>query len=249
MAEDSPITIALVILTYNEVEGVRVLGKHLCDAEALRVDEVFAVDGGSTDGTLAVYEELGIEVHAQTSKGRGEAMRMAAQTSECSHLIFFSPDGNEDYKDIPRFREYFARGYDLVIASRMCRGARNEEDDRRLKPRKWANNLFNLAANVVFGLRGQPFVTDSINGFRGVRRTWLLETGTDAVGYTIEYQMTMRALAARLPIVEFPTHEGDRIGGESYAYAVPTGLRFLRCLAAETGRRLSTRARGADRSR
>jgi hypothetical protein len=31
-----------------------------------------------------------------------------------------------------------------------------------------------------------------------------------------------------LAVSEFPTHEGARIGGESHAKSLPTGMQFLR---------------------
>ena len=224
--------IAVTALTLNEIDGVRALLPHISDCASLDVDEVFAVDGGSTDGTLDAYERYGVRVVAQRSRGRGEAMRLAARSTDVDAIIFFSPDGNEDWRDIPRFRPHLERGADLVIASRMMAGAVNEEDQQLLRLRKWANNAFNLGANLAFRHEG-PFITDSINGFRGVKRHLLEALDLDAVGYTVEYQMTMRALARRLNVVEFPTVEGQRIGGETKAAAIPTGLRFVRCFADE----------------
>ena len=47
-------------------------------------------------------------------------------------------------------------GADVVIASRMMKGAVNEEDRQLLRFRKWANNAFNLLANLFFRRSGQP---------------------------------------------------------------------------------------------
>ena len=224
--------ITLVILTLDEIDGVRALFPKLADLSRLSVDEIIAVDGGSTDGTRECIEASGIRLCDQKSKGRGEAFRVAAQVSDADFLIFFSPDGNEDWKDISRFRKFFEQGYNLVIASRMMEGAHNEEDDELFRFRKWANNVFNWLANQGFRRSG-PYITDSINGFRGVKRSLVSELGIAESGFTVEYQMTIRALASGERIVEFPTNEGPRIGGEIKARSIPTGLRFLRCLVAE----------------
>lgn len=222
-------SIALVILSFNEIDGVTALAPHLAAYRELDVDEIFAVDGGSTDGTLDVFAQHKIPVVNQTSRGRGEAMQLAAEHTSADYLVFFSPDGNEDWHDISKFRAFFAQGYDLVIASRMMKGAYNEEDGQVFKARKWANNAFNFCANQFFG-RGRPSITDSINGFRGMRRLLLRELHVDAAGYTVEYQMTMRALKSGARIVEFPTREGARIGGETKAPSIPTGIQFVKCL-------------------
>jgi hypothetical protein len=55
----------------------------------------------------------------------------------------------------------------------------------------------------------------------------------DAEGFAIEFQISIRALKSRLRIAEIPTIEGDRIGGRSTAYSIPTGVRVLRVLLRE----------------
>jgi hypothetical protein len=129
------------------------------------------------------------------------------------------------------------QGADLVIASRMMKGARNEEDGQLLRWRKWANKAFNLMANLAFRRSG-PFITDSINGYRAITAGAARRLQLDASDYTIEYQMTIRALKAGMRIIEFPTIEGQRVAGETQAQSIPTGLRFLKAY----GRELKTPA-------
>ena len=162
----------------------------------------------------------------QTRRGRGEAFHLAVSDIPADAFIFFSPDGNEEIEDLPKFRPLLEQGADIVIASRMMKGAVNEEDAQLFRWRKWANNAFNLMANIAFRRTG-PFITDSINGYRATTKAVFDSLGLNALDYTIEYQMTIRALKHRLRIVEFPTHEGERIAGESGAPSIPTGLRFI----------------------
>jgi glycosyltransferase involved in cell wall biosynthesis len=231
------VRIALALLTYNEIDGVRALFDRIPFDHA---DEAFAVDGGSTDGTRELFRDRGLRVLDQTSGGRGEAFRLAFASTDADAIVFFSPDGNENPDDIPRFREHIEGGAAMVIASRMMEGAANEEDAQRLRLRKWANNAFNWLANLFWNR--SAYVTDSINGFRAIRRSAWDRIGLDGTGYTIEYQSTIRCMKLGLPITEFPTIESERIGGESYAKSLPTGLRFLRLLLREilVGRRFAT---------
>jgi len=195
-------------------------------------DQLVAIDGGSTDGTTEFYQERGIPVIGQSRRGRGDAFLLAFERVHADGYIFFSPDGNEDVGDLSKFKPLLEGGADLVIASRMTRGAVNEEDIHLLKPRKWANNALNFLANIFFR-RGDPFVTDSINGYRAITRRAANDLKLDALDYTIEYQMTIRALKKRMAIVEFPTREGPRVAGVTGAPSFPTGLRFLRRLWTE----------------
>jgi glycosyltransferase involved in cell wall biosynthesis len=216
---------SLILLTLNEIDG---LNKVFKDIPLHEFDDIFAIDGGSTDGTLEFYKNNNVRVVTQESRGRGEAFRIAAEVAQGDVMIFFSPDGNEDPKDLPKFKKYFNDdGYDMVIASRMMKGAYNEEDEDFFKWRKWANNTFNLLANLFFRRVG-PYVTDSINGYRAITKEAFKKVQPDGKGYTIEYQMTIRAFKKKLKIAEFPTHEYPRAGGESYAKSIPTGIAFMK---------------------
>ncbi len=219
--------VVLCLLTRNERECLEIVYPTLpAPSAAAGYDEIVAIDGGSTDGTLDFYAKQQVRVVGQSRRGRGEAFLVAFRELRADAYIFFSPDGNEDVKDLPKFRPLLERGADLVIASRMMPGAVNEEDEQLLRFRKWANNGFNLAANLLFKTNG-PAITDSINGYRAITAKAAGELALDASDYTIEYQMTIRALKKALKIVEFPTVEGQRVAGSTGAPSVQTGLRFM----------------------
>ena len=216
-----------MILTRNEIKGLQALFNRIPrDA----VGEVLAVDYRSTDGTPEFLRARGVAVIPQIVPGRGEAFRMAAAVARGDILVFFSPDGNEDPADIPKLIAALQKGgADTAIASRFLPGSRNEEDGKRLPLRAWANRAFTWLANVCFGGR----ITDAINGFRAVKRESFERLCVDAQGFAIEYQMSIRALKLGQRIVEVPTIEGQRIGGQSTASSIPTGLKMLRLLLRE----------------
>lgn len=223
--------IGLAILNRNEQDA---LPEILPQIPRGSVELVFCVDGNSTDASPQILKEHDIAIVEQRSPGRGEAFRIAFERArdEVDALIFFSPDGNENPADISRFRDHLESGADMVIASRMMEGAFNEEDVHRLRPRKWANLAFDWMAYVTWG-RGAPRITDAINGYRAITVTAWDQLKPDGPGYTIEYQASIRAYKTGLKVVEFPTIEGQRIGGESQAKALDTGLRFLKLYLSE----------------
>ena len=214
-------TTSLILLTYNEIEGSRAMLPRLPLA---LFDEVLLVDGGSRDGTREFFAEHGIPVVGQQRKGRGEAFRVGARHTRGDLLVFYSPDGNEDPEDLPRLVRCLEQGADLAIASRFAAGARNEEDDELFRPRAWVNLLFR---------RRGTFVSDTINGFRAIRREAFEKLRLDEVGFPIEYQMTIRSMKAGLRIAEIPTREGNRVGGASKAISFPVGLGHLKVLLRE----------------
>ncbi len=220
---------SLIILTLNEIEGVRALYDRIPFDAA---DECFVVDGGSVDGTIEFFKERGIRVVPQEIKGRGEAFRIAVKEAKGDQLVFFSPDGNENPGDIPKLLELLTKGYDIAIASRFLSGSKNEEDDLYFPWRAWANKAFTFIANSIWNIKGN-YITDTINGYRAIKKEAFNKLNIDASGFVIEYQMSIRAMKLGLKVVEIPTIEGQRIGGESTAKSIPTGFIFMKHLLRE----------------
>jgi glycosyltransferase involved in cell wall biosynthesis len=218
----------LVLLTLNEIDGVRhfvpQLPKNL-------VDEVIAVDANSTDGTREYLESQGIRVLTQERRGRGEAFRVAVKGSSGESLVFFSPDGNEDPADIPKLFIALEGGAAMAIASRFLPSSQNEEDDLALPLRKWTNQAFTILANTIWNRR--DYVTDTINGYRGITRVAFNQLAPQSMGYTIEYELTIRAWKNKLKIVEIPTIEGHRLAGETKGPSLQVGLSFVRFFLGE----------------
>lgn len=219
---------AIVLLTLNEVQGLTALWDRI---PRDRFRELVAVDGGSKDGTREFLAARGVPILDQTIPGRGVAFRVAAEACHAERLIFYSPDGNEDPDDIERLDDLLLAGARLAIASRFAKGAVNEEDVSPFRPRSWANQGLTALANLLFN--EGPWVTDTINGFRALRRADLLALDTSVKRFPIEYQISIRSMARRWPIAELATNEGQRIGGASKALSWPVGKDHLKVLLSE----------------
>ncbi|MCA9248995.1 MAG: glycosyltransferase [Planctomycetales bacterium] len=187
-----------------------------------RFDEVYELDGNSTDGTREFWEELGATSINHVKKG--EIFNKAAETTQADNIVFFAPDGNENPDDIVKILDLLEEGYDMAIASRFMKGARNEEDNKYLPLRKWANQGFTIVVRLIWG----GTLTDTINGFRGLKRDKLAQLNLESSGFDIEFQTSIRFLKMGWSVAEFPTFEGDRIGGASSASSIPTGLLMCR---------------------
>jgi len=89
--------------------------------------------------------------------------------------------------------------------------------------------MFTLFANLLFNGN----LTDSINGFRGITKKAFREIHLDAHGFGIEFQMSIRALKQKIRIIEIPTIENKRKGGQSTAGTFNVGWYFIRLLIKE----------------
>ncbi len=216
----------LVILTKNEITGITALIDKI---PSNRFKEVFAIDGQSTDGTKKFLEKKGIKVITQKKKGRAEAFRIGCALAKFEHVIFFSPDGNEDPKDIVKLAYWLEQGHDMTVASRFMKGGRSDDDDVWLPIRGLGNKGFTLALDILWGGK----LTDSINGFRGMKKSRFWKLNPDSEGFGIEFQLSMRALKLKYKIKEIPSYEGDRIGGQSTARTFATGWYFVKLMLKE----------------
>lgn len=240
--ESKSTTVSLCLLTWNEVEGCKL------DVPLLPLDqftEVYAVDAGSTDGTVEYLEQQRIPVHRQPLPSLNAACNFAFELSNCDAVVLFHPKGTISPKDLSRFPPLFAEGYEFVVGSRNLRGGRNEEDDRLLRPRKWFVGILSILLSLRFRLSG-PRITDVLHGFRGMSVDAYRRIGPRQTGSTIDAEMVIGSYRHKLRSAEFPTNETPRVHGATHFKALPTGWKILKLVLAEATARGSEQTRGAN---
>jgi glycosyltransferase involved in cell wall biosynthesis len=215
--------VSLCLIVWNELRG--------CQADVPKLprhafDEVFAVDGGSTDGMVEYLEQQGIAVHRQPKRGLNAAYVHANEVATGDAVVVFFPKGTLPPEDLMKFRPLFEAGNDLVIASRQIRGSVNEEDSSLWRPRKWAVCALATAAALLWRREG-AWVRDVLHGFKGWRRPAFTRMKVLDIGLSIDLEMVVRAYKLRIPRVEFPTREISRGYGGTHFKFWPTGKRLM----------------------
>lgn len=227
-----PLRLTLCLLTLNELEGCR---HDVPNIPLGTFDEVFAIDGGSTDGTVEYLQGRGLPVFRQELDGYNGAYIDAFTRCTTDALVMYHPKGSIDPVMLVKFRGYFEEGYDLVVASRLVAGAVNEEDHRLLRPRKWFVRALGLAAALLWK-RDDGMIADVLHGCRGMRRDAFFAIEPLHAGVSIDLEMVVRAYRLRLRRIEFPVVEAPRLVGETRFKAWPTGRAMLRYLMSELDR-------------
>lgn len=221
--------IGLCLLTLNELAGCKeCLPKIPID----NFDEVFAIDGASTDGTVEYLSSQGIQVYPQDIKGYNGAYITAFRKCRSDALVFFHPKGSIEPLEVLRFKDYFDAGYELVIASRIMAGARNEEDDRWIKPRKWFVIGLGRIVSLLWRRDGER-IQDVLHGFRAMTRDAFWRIEPLEYGLSIDLEMVARSYKKQIRRIEFPVTELPRPNGDTHFKAFPTGRRLLKYVAYE----------------
>jgi len=227
------LTKSLVLIVWNELEG--------CKSDVPRLprgdfDEVFAIDGNSTDGTPEFLAAQGITVHRQRRKSINAAYADAVAHSRCEAVVIFFPKATLDPATTLEISRRLDAGDEFVIASRNLAGAHNEEDEKFLKPRKWGVAALGIFAALIWKRRGER-VRDVLHGVKGFtvaayRRMKISETGV-----TIDLEMVVRAYRLGIPVVEFPVREAAYHHGQTRFPIFKTGKRLAAFLLSEFFRR------------
>jgi glycosyltransferase involved in cell wall biosynthesis len=223
---DSLISIALALITWNEIDGV----KHdipLIDRS--KFEQIYCIDGGSKDGTTEFVKNAGISVYVQTAKGINQAYIDAVSHCECDAIIFYHPKGTIPVEDIYKFRSFFEQGYEFIVASRMMKGGHNEEDDKFIKLRKWFVLCIGLFEKAVWKREGNT-IWDTMHGFKGFTVRGWNECSISNFDRSIDVETVARAYKKKIKRIEFPTKESPRIGGETHFKMWSSGWQTLKYL-------------------
>jgi glycosyltransferase involved in cell wall biosynthesis len=226
--------ISLCLLVWNELHG--------CKADVPRLpltafDEVYAVDGGSTDGTVEFLGQKGIPVYRQPKSDLNAAYIHAVERSTCDAVVVFLPKGTVPPEHVLRFRLLFEAGNHLVVASRNIHDGRNEEDGQLLRPRKWLVLALSWAVAAMWWREGYR-VRDVLHGFKGFTVDGFRRMAPSDLGLSIDVELVVRSYRLRLQRCEFPTQEAPLSYSASRFKILPTGVQLLRYLWRESRRRL-----------
>jgi len=198
--------VVVIIPTLNEADAIA----HVVRAiPAALVDRVIVVDGGSTDGTVAIARAAGADVVLQPRRGYGNACAAGvAAAPDADVLVFLDGDGSFDPAQIDALiAPILADQVELVLGSRELGGI-----DRASMPpqQRFGNRLVAWLLHRLYGLD----LTD-VGPFRAIRRSTLelLEMREPTYGWPTE--MVVKAARRHVRMQEVPTAYHARMGGAS----------------------------------
>lgn len=159
---------------------------------------VLVVDDGSTDDTSAVARAHGAEItRHERNRGKGAALmtglRLAARRG-FTQALTVDADGQHPAGSARRVLEGSDEPRALVL------GVRDLGRDGAPASNRFGNDVSNFFLSVFAGRK----LHDTQCGLRRYPVLETLELGARARGYALEAEIVLRALAARLPVVEVP---------------------------------------------
>src|SRR5881296_2580207 len=223
--------VVVVMPAYNAGRTLRLTYEELPKDT---VSLVILVDDGSTDGTLEVARQLGLEIFVHNRNyGYGanqktcyaEALRAGADI-----VVMVHPDYQYDPRLVPQIIEPILRGEaDVVLGSRLKTGSALRQG---MPWWKYVSNRFLTALETrAFGLRLSEYHT----GYRAFRREVLerVNFALNSDGFVFDQEIIAQAVAARFQIGEIavPTRYFPEASSASFWASTAYGLRILVLLA------------------
>ena len=188
--------------------------------------EIVAVDDGSRDATSAAIQRAADGdgrvrlVRHEVNRGKGEAVRSGFRSSRGEWVLFSDADLATPIEELRPFLEAANAGHDLVIASRVVRGA------EILTPQPWRRRLSGAVFRGLVRALGLSSFRDTQCGFKLMRRDRLGPI-LDAVaveGFAFDVELLARAERAGLRIAELPVRWRDVAGSKLRLF--PDALRM-----------------------
>jgi len=206
--QESRQRITVVILARNEE---RTIGRIVREV-APYASEVLVMDGNSSDRTAAEAEAAGAVVRQDPGKGKGSAVRASFTLARGDIIVLMDADGSHDPRDIPRLAAPIeADQADLVVGSRFAGGS----DELALNVPQLIRTIGNISMNIAINKRFGVALTDTLNGFKAVRKSMAVQLPLKENRHTIEQELAIQALRHGYRVINVATHEYAREFGGS----------------------------------
>ena len=238
-------TLSIVIPAYNEEPFIGTLLERIRDVDLRGMgvgSEIIVVDDCSTDRTADIvggFAEVTL-VRQPVNGGKGRAVRTGIARSTGDYLLIQDADLEYDPRDYPAMLELVLSGRaDVVYGSRYLRrpdrGPLANLAGGKHADQSWTAYLGGQSLSVVTWALTGHYLTDTVTAYKLYPRPWLASLDLKTSGFETDHEITCKALARGLRIVEVPIRyyprtraEGKKIGLRDWVIATRTLWRYRR---------------------
>lgn len=222
--ENNLIRLSIVAPVYNEEEIIEKVVRYWFDV--LKKDglshEIVLGDGGSTDRTIAILEELGREypklkvVRAGNPGGYGFALFSAIYATSGDYVVMLDADGQFDLADYVLMLEKLEKDNLDVVT-----GYRIRKQDTFI--RYFADRVLNVIVRMIFGL-DQKDTNCALKVFKG---DLIRNLHIEARAWPTPTEIMVRLNAIGSSVGEMGIKHLERQGGETKLRVMRTSLELL----------------------
>jgi len=199
--------VCVLIPTYNEAEAI---GDVIERFQHVGLRNILVVDGGSTDGTREIAEDLGARVVVQSGSGKGQAVREGIREYvEDPYVLLVDGDATYRPEEAERLLEPLLAGEaEHVIGNRFA----NMQSGAMSRLNQVGNGLINRTFSFIHGRN----LVDILSGYRAFTRDSFERLSLSAGGFGIETEMSVECVRHEVSTAVVPiTYESRPEGSET----------------------------------
>jgi dolichol-phosphate mannosyltransferase len=219
----------IVIAALNEEQGIG--GTILELQKNLNAPRIIVVDGKSSDRTVEVAKDLGVDVLLQESKGKGSAVAEALGyiDDDVEYVVLTDADYTYPAEYLPEMIEILEQNPDVGM---VCGNRFNGKvDDKALLDRFYIGNRLLASAHSFFN---GVSLHDPLTGLRVIRADILRDWKVKSSGFDIEVELNHQVEKTGFKIVEVPIQYRQRLGDKKLK--MRDGASILKRILLETTR-------------
>jgi hypothetical protein len=188
--------------------------------------EILIADNGSTDGSIAIAEQLGARVVHVRDKGYGNALRGGFAAAKGRWILMGDADNSYDFSKIAPFVEKLREGKMLVMGCRLPSGGGTILPGAMPWKNRWIGNpILSSLGRLLF----RTPLHDFHCGLRAFNRKTYEDLDMRTTGMEFASEMVMKAALKGLPVAEVPiTLHPDGRSRPPHLRAWRDGWRHLR---------------------
>lgn len=220
--------ISIIVATFNEEGTIEACVRRIFAVFPAGC-EVLIVDGGS-DRTAEIARNLTVEfpearlIRNENDRGKGHATQVGISSARGRVMAEIDADLQFLPEELPRLIQPLLDGKaDVALGSRFLPGStRRPGSTTRL--RTFGNWTTSLYASLLFGQR----MTDVLAGMSAWTRDAARKIAIRSDNYSYEVEIPVKALRAKLRVIDVPVTTDARQHGHSCVNVVWDGLAILR---------------------
>jgi glycosyltransferase involved in cell wall biosynthesis len=148
--------------------------------------------------------------------GKGAALVKGLKAAKGDVLISMDADLSNKPNELVLLIDAINIGYDICMGSRFLTGGGSEDIPMI---RRLGNEFFVFLVNAIF----HAHYTDMCYGYRSFRKGVLNKLDLKEVGFGIETEININAIKKHLKVIEIPSMEKKRAGGEAKLHTFRDG--------------------------
>ena len=225
----APLSVTVVIPSYNERDNMAPLLTRVARALAGRTHELLVVDDLSPDGTGAEVTRLAktipwVRLVTKTRReGIGAALRMGYDLARHDVIVSLDADLSFSPEDIPRLLERIDAGCAMALGCRHGGQGGYETPNGRI----WLKFLVSRVGNRIVRWATGLTVRDYSANFRAIRRDVWESIKTRENDNSLLLEMILKVHRGGFRLEEVPVTFSDRVAGRSKLNLAVEAPKFL----------------------